>query len=94
MVLGVGTVAGAWYTPPAEIVPTVALPLGIPLIAHFTAVLLPAPFTAVRYWNVEPAVICSRWRDHLLPHTWPAAPTCTFMEAAEVALARDQDSRP
>src|SRR5216683_7593278 len=66
-------------------VPRVALPLAIPLIDHFTAVLPPAPFTAVRYWNVEPAVICAVG-GITCTDTWPAAPTCTFMEVAESLL--------
>ena len=84
-VLGVGTVAGAWYSPPAEIVPTVALPLCIPLIAHFTAVLPAAPFTAVRNWNVAPAATCAVG-GITCTVTWPEAPTCTFMEATEAIL--------
>src|SRR4029077_16472311 len=66
-------------------VPTGGLPLAIALIDHFTAVLPPAPFTAVRYWNVEPAVICAVG-GMTCTDTWPAAPTCTFMEAAESLL--------
>src|ERR1700687_1722271 len=85
IVFGVGTVAGAVYNPPAEIVPTVALPPAIPLMAHFTAVLPPAPFTVVRYASVEPAAICGV-AGLTCTVTWPEAPTCTFMEAAESLL--------